>query len=136
MAGTNGLVIYTWGYQGRSVDDLRDAVREYGIDKVIDVRGNPYSRRPEWRKEGLETSLGDRYVWLGWLGNRNYNDVGEPEFVDAERGMGELAFLIEELGSSCRILLMCYERKWQDCHRAMIVEMAHERFPEMESMHL
>lgn len=120
-------LIYTWGYQGRAVETLVEIVEREGIDLVVDVRGNPYSRRPEWRKEALEKTLGDTYRWIGWLGNANYRDGGEPRLRDARRGMRELGRLVS--GGAEKILLFCYERDWRECHRRMVAEHARQEIP-------
>lgn len=126
--------IYTWGYQGRQVAALEEIVRREEIDLVVDVRGNPYSRRPGWRKEQLEEVFDDRYRWIGWLGNENYRDGGPPRLRDPHRGMEELVGVID--GGARRVLLLCYERDWLKCHRRMVVEMAQERLSDVQVRHL
>lgn len=130
------ITIYTWGYQGRTAQTLLEIVEQKKIDLVVDVRGNPYSRRPQWRKESLEDEdiLGDSYRWIGWLGNENYQEAMAPVLRDPDRGMDELALEIDN-GAS-RVLLLCYERDWRECHRRMVVEMARERFPDLQVQHL
>ena len=129
-----GVEIYTWGYQGRQVDALVEVVRREGIDLVVDVRGNPYSRRPGWRKEQLEEVLEDRYRWVGGLGNENYRDGGPPRLRDPHRGMKELMGAISE--GANRLLLLCYERDWRECHRLMIVERVQRRLHDVQVHHL
>lgn len=128
------LEIYTWGYQGRSVEALLEIVAREGIDLVVDVRGNPHSRHPEWSKEALEQLLGARYSWVGWLGDENYRDGGEPRLRDGRRGMQELGRLVS--GGVGRVLLLCYERNWRVCHRQAVAEMARGRFPGAQVRHL
>lgn len=121
-----GVEILTWGYQGRTIEMLTQVVQDETVDMVVDVRGNPYSRHPQWCKEGLERVLKDRYRWIGWLGDERYRTGGAFELRDPQRGMEELARLIE--GGAQRILLLCYERRAQDCHRSLVAEMASKRF--------
>lgn len=128
------ITIYTWGYQGRTAQTLLEIVEREGVDLVVDVRGNPYSRRPQWRKEGLEDTLGDIYRWIGWLGNENYQEATAPVLRDPDRGMDELALEID--GGASRLLLLCYERDWRECHRQMVVDLAKERFPDVQVKHL
>ncbi len=128
------LLIYTWGYQGRTVEALEEIVRREEIDLVVDVRGNPYSRRPEWRKEALEERLGDGYRWIGWLGNENYRDGGEPRLRDARRGVQELKYLVD--GGARKVLLLCYERDWRECHRRMVADLAQRRISGARVQHL
>ena len=40
--------LYTIGYEGAVVDDLIATLRRAGVADLIDVRANPYSRRPEF----------------------------------------------------------------------------------------
>jgi len=121
------MVVYTWGYQGRTTADLREVVEQYGIDLIVDVRGNPFSRRPGWRKESLEEVFGDRYRWVGWLGNKRYREGGEFRLRDPRRGMAELSHLVQVTGAR-RVLLLCYERDWRGCHRREVADLAKERF--------
>ena len=129
------VTIYTWGYQGRDIETLLGIAERERIDLVVDVRGNPLSRRPEWRKEQLEKVLTDRYRWIGWLGNERYQEAGEPRLRDPRRGMDELVRAVDGAGQH-RVLLLCYERDWQECHRLMVATLAQERFPDAQVRHL
>lgn len=126
--------IYTWGYQGHSVTALEKIVRQREIDLVIDVRGNPYSRRPEWRKEHLEKVFAGHYRWIGWLGNENYRNGGPPRLRDSHRGIEDLMKAIDD--GAHRVLLLCYERDWTICHRRIVIEMVQERLPDVQVYHL
>lgn len=126
--------ILSWGYQGRTVEALLEIVRREDVDVVVDVRGNPYSRHPEWRKEGLEKALKDRYRWIGWLGDARYRNGGAFELRDPQRGMEELIGLIR--AGARRVLLLCYERRAEDCHRSLVAELVRERIPGATIRHL
>ena len=115
------IVVFTWGYQGRQLSELEARIGELGIDKVVDVRGNPYSRNPAWQKENLEKFLGERYCWIGWLGDAHYAEGGDPRLRNAKRGMSEVDRLIA--GGVRRLLLLCYERDWRVCHRNQVADM-------------
>ena len=64
----SGGVIYTIGYGARSVDELIATLRLYGIEYLIDVRSQPYSRhKPEFSKSALDQAVREarlRYVFM------------------------------------------------------------------------
>src|SRR5207237_10033602 len=65
------LRIFTIGYQGATVGEFLAALRQAGIEQVIDVRALPLSRRPGFSKSPLRAALeeaGINYVHLKALG--------------------------------------------------------------------
>src|SRR5687767_8990809 len=61
--------IYTVGYGAREIEELIGLLRRYGIDYLIDVRSQPYSKyKPDYTKGALQERLGRegmRYVFMG-----------------------------------------------------------------------
>ncbi|HZI89566.1 MAG TPA: DUF488 domain-containing protein, partial [Candidatus Polarisedimenticolia bacterium] len=64
--------LYTIGYEGRTVPELIELLRDTGVDVVLDVRDKPISRRPGFSKRGLGEALtegGIQYLHAGFAGN-------------------------------------------------------------------
>ncbi len=63
--------IFTIGYEGSTVGDFLGALKAAGVERVIDVRALPLSRRPGFSKSPLKAALeeaGIEYVHLKALG--------------------------------------------------------------------
>ena len=63
--------IFTIGYEGATMDDFLSALKQAGVERVIDVRALPLSRRPGFSKTPLQNALaeaGIEYVHLKALG--------------------------------------------------------------------
>jgi uncharacterized protein (DUF488 family) len=86
--------LYTFGYSGRTPDELQTLVEQLDM-MVADIRFSPRSRLPDWSGGRLQKLLGDRYRHLPTLGNRNYKG-GPVEFVDLETGVVEVGQLLRQ----------------------------------------
>src|SRR3954447_21338846 len=63
--------IYTIGYEGTTVPEFVAALLKAGVQRIIDVRALPLSRRPGFSKSPLRAALADadiEYVHLKALG--------------------------------------------------------------------
>ena len=63
--------IFTIGYEGATVPEFIAALQKAGVERVIDVRALPLSRRPGFSKSSLSAALeetGIEYVHLKALG--------------------------------------------------------------------
>ena len=63
--------IFTIGYEGTTVPEFVAALKNAGVERVIDVRALPLSRRPGFSKSPLKAALGEagiEYVHLKALG--------------------------------------------------------------------
>lgn len=70
---------YTFGYEGRTTDELIDALKSVGVKSVLDIRYNPVSMyRPELSKSNLQRMIGA----LG-LDYFHVRDWGIPRHVRA-----------------------------------------------------
>ena len=49
--------IFTIGYEGTTVPEFITALRRAGVERVIDVRALPLSRRPGFSKSPLKAAL-------------------------------------------------------------------------------
>ena len=134
------MVVYTIGHSTRSIDELIALLNEAGVERVVDVRAFPMSRRhPQFNEDALSASLADAgidYRHMPALGGRrhtkkgarsrnglwkvdafrNYADYAEtPAFGQA---IGELEALARERPSA----FMCAEAVWWQCHRRLITD--------------
>src|SRR5438445_356553 len=50
--------IYTIGYEGHTVDSFLSQLQKHNIERVIDIRRVPQSRKPGFSKSGLASALG------------------------------------------------------------------------------
>src|SRR4051812_26651413 len=125
--------VYTIGYGSRTVGALIGLCHVYGIEYLVDVRSQPYSKyKPEFTKDALERHLkeqGIRYVYMGdLLGGRPSDKScyvnGKVDYAICR----EKAFYLEgitrlqkALEKSLSVVLMCSEEKPQECHRSKLI---------------
>jgi uncharacterized protein (DUF488 family) len=139
--------IFTIGYEGATVSEFRAALNEAGIERVIDVRALPLSRRPGFSKSPLRAALeeaGIEYVHLKALGTPadgraaaragRHEDMariyaGQLELPEA---MAQGAQMIE-LARGRPSALLCFEREPAHCHRSLLLEAV---APDIEAVHL
>ncbi len=121
-------VAYTIGYEGRSLDDFVARLQSAGVDRVVDVRALPLSRRRGFSKTALREHLaehGIEYVHIRAAGNPYREFKKDPErclalyakHLDGEPGV--LDEVEEALKGHCSALL-CFEARHEDCHRSVI----------------
>lgn len=142
--------IYTIGYeQHRTPDSLVAALRSAGIERLLDVRELPISRRRGFAKTALRGALelaGIAYQHERALGNpKTYRDMyrsgRQPE---GERGYlahirNGSAWAVDELAETLgeqRTCLLCFERDHRECHRNLIVRELRERGASFHVRHL
>jgi len=67
----NAVPLYTIGYEDRTVKDLLGVLKQTKVERVVDVRQLPLSRKPGFSKSALATFLpshGIEYVGFPQLG--------------------------------------------------------------------
>ncbi len=141
--------LLTVGYEGRSLEELIGALADAGVDRLVDVRELPLSRRRGFSKSALSNALSEariEYLHVKALGNpkpiRERYWAGDVEGGAAVyRGYlnnGSRSALIElahSLGADLACLL-CFERDHTACHRNVIVEELQKLRPELKICHL
>ena len=128
--------IYTIGYEATTMTDFLAALAKAGVQRVIDVRALPLSRRPGFSKSLLAASLkeaGIDYVHLKALGTpkrgRDAAKKGDVETLtavyddqlalpEAQAAAAQMLDLAREKPSA----LLCYEREPQHCHRTLLLD--------------
>ena len=112
------------------------ALKAAGVERLIDVRALPLSRRPGFSKNILAATLRDagvEYVHLKNLGTpkpgrdaAKKGDVATLEAVyDAQLGLPEAqaeAAKMRALAAEKPSALLCYERNPEHCHRSLLLE--------------
>lgn len=84
--------LYSAGYEGMDHATFIATVQARDF-MVMDVRFTPSSRNPDWSRSRLSKALGERYVHVPELGNRNYRgDMGSGIIIaNADVGLARLA---------------------------------------------
>ena len=128
--------IFTIGYEGATQAELIAALRQAGVERVIDVRAVPLSRKPGFSKNVLAAGLkeaGIDYVHLKALGTPpdgreaarkgrmdEMRRIFAAQLETPEAGMqaAQMIALAEEKPSA----LLCFERDPAGCHRMPLHE--------------
>lgn len=137
-------VSFSVGYAGRDLDGFVRTLQEAGVDRVVDVRALPLSRRRGFSKTALRTALeaaGIEYVHLRSAGNPYRDQKGDierclamyREHLDASPGV--LAEVQAAL-SGHHAALLCVEANHQQCHRSVIADRLQARSPGLRFRHL
>ena len=139
--------IFTIGYEGATVREFVAALRDAGVERVIDVRALPLSRRPGFSKTPLKGALeeaGIEYVHLKALGTPSDGRTAARAGRHAEMARiysGQLE-LPEAMVQSAQMLelaaekpsaLLCMEREPEHCHRSLLLKAVAE---DAEVVHL
>jgi len=106
------------GYGGtKKPEDFFARVDQLNPDLVVDVRANPHrAYRGTYTKTHLEKTLKQKYLWIPELGNKT-RDINNIQLVDEEKGLQKLFELAEKYE---HIVLLCAEKKDEDCHRSYV----------------
>jgi hypothetical protein len=130
--------VYTIGYQGLAIEGLLNRLLETGIQRVIDVRNNPTSRRYGFHRSTLSRIshyLGLEYWHLPELGipSQYRVDLNSPEdyrallddYVDAllPAQSDAVKRLAREIAGTPSVLL-CMEADPLSCHRSRLAAAA------------
>ncbi|WP_084583146.1 DUF488 domain-containing protein [Sphingomonas azotifigens] len=130
------MQIFTIGYEGTTMAEFLAALTQAGVERVIDVRALPLSRRPGFAKSSLAASLreaGIDYVHLKQLGTpkrgRDAAKKGDVatlrEVYEVQLGLPEAQAQVAQmraLAAEKRSALLCYERDPCHCHRTLLLE--------------
>jgi uncharacterized protein (DUF488 family) len=137
--------LWTIGYERLLPPELIAELEAAGIERLIDVRFRPQSRRPGMSK----TRLGDRLAEHG-IAYESRRSLGTPpdlrwlfrhkRLEEARAGFrahleataaDELEALAAELDHGPRTVLMCLEAEPAECHRRVVAEALVQRRPEL-----
>jgi uncharacterized protein (DUF488 family) len=144
-------VIYTLGYEKRSIEEFIALARDAGVKVLIDVRETawshkrgfsksafaaaleavgieyvhaPFAGNPKWLRDNADTHA-ECLSWYGW-----YLDEFD-EVIDAFENL-----ISQVLGEGKRAALTCFERHADDCHRSILAERWAARHVDRDVAHL
>ena len=133
-------MIFSVGYEDKSIDDFLNVLRKYCIDVVVDVRELPLSRKAGFSKSQLQKLLkeaGIEYVSEKRLGNPYRKMLRTRElswdgfrilFENYLRNNIDVVKEIAELSHSKNVCLLCYEKDYKICHRSVIADIIEKDF--------
>jgi uncharacterized protein (DUF488 family) len=130
------MKIFTIGYEGTTVPEFVSTLKQAGVERVIDVRALPLSRRPGFSKTPLRGALGEagiEYVHLKALGTPSEGRTAARagRHSDMERIYAGQLELPEAMAQSAQMLelarekpsaLLCMEREPAHCHRTLLLK--------------
>lgn len=126
--------IYSIGHSNHSLDKFFGLLAEHGIEVLVDVRSQPYSKyTTHFNKAEIKQAVAEhglKYLFLGKeLGGRPDN----PDLYDESDGHVDYTqvatsplFLegierLEKGSEKYRVAIMCSEEKPQNCHRHLLI---------------
>lgn len=142
--------LWTIGYERLLPEELAAELRAAGVQRLLDVRFRPQSRRPGMSKTRLGELLGDHGIAyesrktlgtppdLRWLFHQGQVAEAGPAFrahVEATAGE-ELDALAAELDHAPATALLCLEADAAVCHRRVLTDALRERRADLEVVDL
>lgn len=129
--------VATVGYQGATVHTFLDALRNAGVDLLVDVRAVASSRRPGFSKSALAANL--QGAGIDYL---HFRDLGTPaagrraaragrhdemrgiflRHLKTHEAQAELHALADIVRGGRRVCLLCFEADAAHCHRTIVAE--------------
>lgn len=132
--------IWTIGYEGRDPKDFVAALRDAKVQRVVDVRELPLSRKVGFSKASLARGLeaaGIAYTHLRALGTprpirhalKSGGDVEtfRRDYRQHAEGQPDALRELEALAAKERCAMLCVEADAAVCHRGVLAEMLEAR---------
>lgn len=137
-------VTFTIGYAGKSVSEFVGALRRAGVERVVDVRALPLSRKKGFSKTALGQALSKadiEYVHLRVAGNPYRDQKADvarclalySSFVDEHP---EVVQAVETAVDGRAAALLCFEADACECHRSVLIDRLKARNPRRRVRHL
>ena len=141
--------LFTIGYETLTPDELVKRLKTAGVQRVVDVRELPLSRRRGFSKSPLAATLdaaGIEYEHARELGNpkptrdrykRGDIEGGAREYrVHLHNGSYPALVELSESLATVKTCLLCVEASHGECHRAVIAGAVAERLTAVSVIHL
>lgn len=138
-------VIFTIGYEGRTVDALILRLREAGATRVLDVRASARSPRPGYSGASLARALataGIAYSHLPQAGNP-FRAAAKTDLAGVLQRFRahldahpEIAREVVAAADGARTALLCAEANPRRCHRSVLAEGIRTLEPDLAVVHL
>lgn len=126
-------IIRTLGHSRHAIGDFVALSRRHGVDTIVDVRGQPFSRfNPQFNREPFRDALDEAGLSYRWEGKRLsgrprdrrfYGVDGKPDWA-AVRAWPDFQTALDELRTLAdgkRIALVCAEADPLHCHRRFLL---------------
>ena len=144
------LTLYTIGYEKLLPPELVNELRVAGVQRLLDVRYRPQSRRPGMSKTRLGELLGDHGIAyehrkalgtppdIRWFFKHNRTAEGRAAFERhiEDNHAQDLDQLARELEHAPPTALMCLEADPAVCHRRVLAERLAARIPGLQVVDL
>ena len=142
--------LFTIGYERLLPPELVNELRVAGVERLIDVRYRPQSRRPGMSKTRLGELLAEHGIAyehrkalgtppdIRWLFKNKREAEGREAFRAhvEDSAAAQLDALAEELDNAPATVLMCLEAEPDGCHRRVLAEQLKRRRPDLEVVDL
>jgi uncharacterized protein (DUF488 family) len=130
------MELYTIGYEGIKIDNFFKCLNNFSVSVVADVRKVPFSRKAGFSKRSLSEELEKNnieYVHFEKLGTQkairenlkqtgDYNTFFKQYCQSIENSSLELHRIHSMITSGEKVVLLCFEKDYQKCHRKIIAE--------------
>jgi uncharacterized protein (DUF488 family) len=126
--------LYTIGHGNRKPEDFLSLLKNFGIEYLIDVRSQPYSKfNPQYNQNDLKFFLeqnGIKYVFMGdTIGGRPkdsscYDNEGKVDYetvITKDFFINGINRLKIAYNKDINVVLMCSESKPCECHRSKLI---------------
>lgn len=141
------MLLYSIGYQGRSIEGLCARLAENSVEVLVDVRERAWSNRPEFRKGALAEGLrrvGIDYIHLRTAGNpfRPRRGIVVPReqcllhYSEYLARSPDVVSSVAMLSRNSRPALFCYEAAAGECHRGVLIAALVKLTPDVRVVYL
>ena len=127
-------VLFTIGYEGKSIEDFVNKLIQNDVKLLCDVRKNPISRKFGFSKTKINyivEEIGIKYVHISELGiesekranldtTKDYQNLFREYELTLPKRKKYLDDIYSFLYENKRVALMCYEKEVEMCHRHVI----------------
>jgi uncharacterized protein (DUF488 family) len=135
-------VLATIGYEAATTETFHDALRDAGVEVLVDVRAAARSRRMGFAKTRLRAGVEEQglaYLHLPGLGTpaegRSAARSGDhaamrevfAEHLQSPAAQEQLDTLVDLVRSGRRVAIMCLEDDPSHCHRSLVADAVVER---------
>lgn len=130
MAARRSADLFTIGYEGRELAEVIAMLSAAQVDRVIDIRELPLSRRRGFSKTPLGEALraaGIEYMHMRAAGNpyrKQKDQLSRDELLAKyERHIAHAADVVDlvvDAARGRRAALLCYECEPDECHRSRL----------------
>ena len=132
----NKKVLWTVGHGNLGFEEFVELLKHYPIDTLVDIRAYPKStRNPHFNQELLHSELNDKGIEYHWAGRQlggmrklqnNSPHIGLSGSLQAyadhmgTQGFKNSASQLVRLAEKKKIVLLCAELLYTNCHRSLL----------------